>query len=102
MGVIWHVNVGAPAGADGAPTPTSRAGEGPDDVVRPGTCRSQATGSYDPTSARRCGCRGLLPPETVSRIAAPADGDHGRTGNVRDRLAALLLGRDPVQPHSQW
>jgi hypothetical protein len=36
VGVMWHLNVGAPAGADGAPAPSSRAGEGPDDVVRLG------------------------------------------------------------------
>jgi hypothetical protein len=100
--VIWHLNVGALAGVDGAPSPSSRAGEGPDDVVRPGPRRSQATGPYDLTSVRRCGCCGLLPPETASRIVAPADGGYGRTGNVRECLAALLLGRDPVHPRSQW
>ncbi|GAA2096774.1 hypothetical protein GCM10009780_44160 [Actinomadura alba] len=102
MGVMWHMIAGASDGADGAPARSSRAGEGPDDVVRLESRRSQAVGPYDPGPARRCGCRGLLPPKTASRIAAPAAGGRSRSRDLRDRLAAALLGRDPVHPRTQW
>ncbi|GAA2096372.1 hypothetical protein [Actinomadura alba] len=94
---MWHMTAGA---SDGAPGTSSRAGEGPDVGVRLDSRWSKAIEPYDPTPARRCGCQGLTPPEAASRTA---DGGRGRTGkNVRDRLAALLLGRDPVHPRTQW
>ncbi|GAA2096411.1 hypothetical protein GCM10009780_43590 [Actinomadura alba] len=102
MGVMWHMTVGASDDADGAPAQASRAGEGPDDVVRLDSRRSKAIEPYDPTPARRRGRRGLMPPKTASRIAAPADGDRGRRRTIRDCLAAVLLGRDPIHPRSQW
>ncbi|GAA2096583.1 hypothetical protein GCM10009780_43870 [Actinomadura alba] len=102
MGVMWHMIVGAPECADGTPASPSRAGEGPDDVVRLETRRSKVVGPYDPIPARRCGDRSLTPPEAASRTAASVDGDRGGTRTFRDRLAALLLGRDPIHPGGQW
>lgn len=102
MGIVWYLDVGAPTGADGAPTPSSWAGEGPDDVVRPGIRRSQAAEPYDLKPARRCGELGLTPPEAVTRTAALATTAATRRPDIRDVIARWLLGSAQVQPHNRW
>jgi hypothetical protein len=68
--VIWNPDVG-PLERRGGPTPSSRAGEGPDEVVRPSSPPEHNPSAVRPsTVARRCGRIGSIPPETDSRTAA--------------------------------
>jgi hypothetical protein len=95
VGVTWHLNVGAPdTGADGAPTPASWAGEGPDEVVRLELPPEQGPRAVRPKKmARRC-AGGLIPPETVTRTAAPSPPRRRLRGLISRRLHSPISSTD--------